>query len=140
MDNVIQLGPAEASSTATIQRAIDALGAAGGRVMLPEGEYALDRGLELRSGVELMGQGQNTLLRHAPGRVYPLAGYHNYGMCDVPLQFTDGLEPGMTVAVRDEVHGGFFETFARITWVEGTWIGLDHGVEIGLPGQPRPGA
>jgi hypothetical protein len=122
---VVRLTREEASSAAEIQQRIDALESTGGRVVLPAMDLILDRGLELRSGVELAGQGQDTVLRAAPGRVYPLAGYHNYGMYDVPLEYTEGLEPGMTVAVRDKVHGGFFETFARITWVDGNWVGLD---------------
>ena len=129
MARKIQLTVEEAQTAARIQQAIDELGAEGGQVVLPEGEFVLDRGLELRSRIELRGQGQGTVLRKAPGRVYPLSGYHNYGMCDVPLEFTDGLEPGMTVAVRDEAHRGFGETFARITWVEGTWVGLEHGLQ-----------
>ena len=125
----LKLSTAEAESAAGIQKAIDSLGDGGGSVVLPQGELDLDRGLELRAGVELVGQGRGTVLRKAPGRVYPLAGYHNYGMHDVPLQYTEGLEPGMTVAVRDSTHGGFFETFARITWVEGTWVGIDRGLD-----------
>jgi len=134
----IQLGSAEASSAAAIQQAIDALGSAGGRVALPAGEIMLDRGLQLRSHVELVGQGAGTLLRHAPGRVYPLSGYHNYGMCDVPLLYTDGLQPGMTVAIRDNRNRGFFETFARITWIDGNWVGLDHGIEADYLADQEP--
>jgi parallel beta-helix repeat protein len=124
----ITLTPAQAASATLIQNAIDSLGDSGGRVILPEIDLILDRGIELRSNVELVGQGEQTILRKAPGRVYPLSGYHNYGMLDVPLMFTDGLEPGMTVAIRDDRHGGFFETFSRITWVDGTWVGLDTGL------------
>jgi hypothetical protein len=124
----IRLSAHEAASAAAIQRAIDGLGSAGGRVILPAIELLLDRGLELRSGVELVGQGGQTVLRKAPGRVYPLSGYHNYGMMDAPLLFTEGLEPGMTVAIRDDRQGGFFETFARITWVENGWVGVDCGL------------
>lgn len=124
----MRLAPSEATSAAAIQHAIDALPETGGRVVLPAMDLTLDRGLELRSNVELVGQGQDTILRKAPGRVYPLSGYHNYGMRDVPLMFTEGLEPGMTVAVRDDRHGGFYETFARITWVEPTWVGIDRGL------------
>ncbi|MBC7237993.1 MAG: hypothetical protein H5T69_19290, partial [Chloroflexi bacterium] len=116
------------SPAVVIQAALDRLPPEGGQVILPAGEWTLDRGLRLRSGIELSGQGQDTVLRKAPGRVYPLTGYHNYGMCDVPLQFTDGLLPGMTVAIRDRTHGGFFETFARLTWVEENWVGLDRGL------------
>ena len=107
----LALSGADAASAAGIQKAIDSLGKGGGRVVLPQGELDIDRGLELRSGVELTGQGRGTVLRKTQGRIYPLAGYHNYGMRDVPLQHTEGLEPGMTVAVRDSAHGGFNETF-----------------------------
>jgi hypothetical protein len=124
----IALSPSDARSAAAIQAAIDSLGPGGGCVVLPEMDLVLDRGLQLRSGVTLAGQGRRTVLRHAPGRVYPFTGYHNYGMHDAPLEFTDGLAPGMTVTMRDRTHGGFFETFARITWVEPGWVGLDRGV------------
>lgn len=124
----IELTLAQAASAAAIQEAIDSLVPEGGRVILPEMELTLDRGLQLRSHVTLEGRGAGTLLRAAPERIYPLAGYHNYGMCDVPLEFTDGLDPGMTVTIRDNLHGGFFETFARITWIEGNWVGLDRGI------------
>lgn len=135
---VIQLTREKVTSASAIQAAIDSLGEAGGRVVLPAMDLVLDRGLELRSNVELVGQGENTVLRKAPGRVYPLAGYHNYGMYDVPLEFTDGLELGMTVAVRDNVHGGFFETFARITWIDGNWVGLDCGLHSDYSANEEP--
>jgi len=138
MSHEIQLSPTEAASAAAIQQAIDALGREGGRIVLPEMELVLDRGLELHSNVELVGQGQGTVLRKAPGRVYPLSGYHNYGMRDVPLEHTEGLEPGMTVAVRDKTFGGFFETFARITWIDGKWVGLDTGLHADYHANQEP--
>jgi hypothetical protein len=120
----------EAESGAQIQRTIDDMAREGGRLVLPEMELVLDRGLILRSGVELVGQGKKTVLRKGPGRIYPLSGYHNYGMCDVPLSSAAGLEVGMTVSVHDDrTHGGFYETFATITWIDGDWVGLDHGIE-----------
>ena len=121
----------ESASAAAIQRAVDQVGdAGGGKVVLPEMELILDRGIRLRSGVELLGQGEKTVLRKGPGEVYPLSGYHNYGMCDVPLVSAKGLEVGMTVSVHDDdTHGGFYETFATIIWIDGNWVGLDHGVE-----------
>jgi hypothetical protein len=125
MVKTIELTKAEAGSAAALQKAIDGLKGVGGQVVLPEIDLVLDRGLQLWSNVTLTGQGDQTRLRKAPGRVYPLAGYHNYGMYDVPLEFTTGLAPGMTVSVRDKVHGGFFETFGRITWIDGNWVGLD---------------
>ena len=134
----IRLSPTETTSAAAIQQAIDSLGHEGGRIILPKIELVLDRGLELRSNVELVGQGRGTLLRKAPGRVYALSGYHNYGMCDVPLEHTEGLEPGMTVAVRDDTHRGFFETFARITWIDGNWVGIDCGLHSDYHANQKP--
>jgi len=124
----IRLEEAEVTSATIIQNAIDALGEEGGRVILPAMDLVVDRGIEMRSNVSLVGQGGETVLHQAPGRIYPLSGYHNYGMLDVPLMYTEGLEPGMTVTIRDNRHGGFFETFARITWVEGSWVGIDQGL------------
>ncbi len=134
-----KLSPKEATSAAAIQAAIDELALAGGRLVLPEMDLVLDRGLRLRSGVELVGQGLKTVLRKGPGRVYPLAGYHNYGMADVPLVDASGLEVGMTVSIHDNrTHGGFYETFATITWIEGHWVGLDHGIEADYSGTEQP--
>ncbi len=134
----IHLTPAQAATASAIQDVIDSLGDAGGRVILPEMELILDRGIELRSNVTLAGQGDKTVLRKAPGKVYPLSGYHNYGMLDVPLLYTEGLEEGMTVAIRDDRHGGFFETFARITWVDGTWVGIDTGLHADYEAELNP--
>ena len=135
-----QLTANEAGSAAAIQRAIDAVGdGGGGKIILPEMELELDRGLRLRSGVELIGQGEKTVLRKGPGKLYPLSGYHNYGMCDVPLASAAGLEVGMTVSVHDdESHGGFYETFATITWIDGDWVGLDRGIEADYSARESP--
>jgi polygalacturonase len=136
--NEINLTASELTSAQVLQQAIDALGPEGGRVALPAIELDLDRGIELRSNVELVGQGRDTVLRKLPGRCYALAGYHNYGMCDAPLMHTEGLAPGMTVALRDNRRGGFFETFARITWVDGTWVGLDQGLHADYDADRHP--
>ena len=134
-----QLTPSEAASAAAIQAAIDGLADTGGRLILPEMDLTLDRGLALRSGVELVGQGERTVLRKGPGAVYPLSGYHNYGMCDVPLHSAAGLEVGMTVSVHDnKTHGGFYETFGTITGIDGNWVGLDHGIEADYHASDEP--
>jgi len=60
-------------------------------------------------------------------------------MRDVPLQSAAGLQVGMTVSVHDDrTHGGFYETFATITWIDGTWVGLDHGIEADYGAQAQP--
>lgn len=132
-----ELSLEEVPDAAAIQNAIDAL-ERGGRLILPEMELTLDRGLELHSGVELVGQGEGTILRKGPGRVYPLSGYHNYGMCDVPLVSAAGLAVGMTVSVLDDERLGFYETFARISWIDGHWVGLDRGIAADYLAECQP--
>jgi len=75
------LTPSEAASA----EAIDALDG-GGRMVLPEMDLMLDRGIELRSNVELAGQGDGTVMRKGPGRVFPLSGYHNYGGLSIDIE------------------------------------------------------
>ncbi len=80
----IRLEEAEVTSATIIQNAIDVLGEEGGRVILPAMDLVVDRGIEMRSNVSLVGQGGETVLHQAPGRIYPLSGCHNCGMLDVP--------------------------------------------------------
>ncbi len=135
-----ELSLEEVGSAAQIQVIIDEVAVrGGGRVVLPAMELELDRGLILRSGIELCGQGDDTVLKKGPGRVYPFSGYHNYGMCDAPLESAAGLEVGMTVSLHDgRTHGGFYETFATITWIDGDWVGLDHGIEADYSAEDAP--
>jgi hypothetical protein len=132
------LRPEECTSATAIQAVIDETAVRGGIVQLPELNLTLDRGLQLRTGVELRGQGPKTILRKGPGRLYPLSGYHNYGMTDVPLISTEGLEVGMTVTIYDEEKRGFYTTFARITWIENNWVGLDRGISSDYGADDRP--
>lgn len=138
MSKEIRLSPSECESSIHIQGAIDEVAGTGGRVVLPEMDLTLDRGLELHSGMELVGQGAGTILRKGPGKVYPLSGYHNYGMRDVPLLSTEGLKPGMTVSVLDDKRRGFYSTFGRITWIDDNWVGLDHGIEADYIADSNP--
>ncbi|MCK5845273.1 MAG: right-handed parallel beta-helix repeat-containing protein [Victivallales bacterium] len=139
MHECLELKGEECVDAVAIQTAIDALPSEGGGVIqLPELDLTLDRGLELRSGVELRGYGEKTILRKAASEVYPLTGYSNYGMLDVQLMDATGLEPGMTVSIKDNVRQGFYSTFARITWVDGDWLGLDHGLEADLAATENP--
>ena len=71
---VTRLTAREATSATAIQGAIDALSDVGGRVVLPEMDLVLDRGLQLRSNVELVGHGEHTVLQKAPAQVKGLEG------------------------------------------------------------------
>ena len=45
----------------------------------------------------------------------------------------------MTVSVHDDrTHGSFYETFATIVWIDGNWVGLDHGIEADYAASEAP--
>jgi hypothetical protein len=135
---IVELRAEECTNAAAIQLAIDRLAQCGGVVQLPELDLTLDRGLKVHSGVALCGHGDKTILRKGASRIYPLSGFHNYGMRDIPLQSTKGLEVGMTVSVLDDKRYAFYSTFARITWIDGNWVGLDHGIEADYAATESP--
>jgi hypothetical protein len=105
----------EAGSAASIQVIIDEVAeVGGGKVVLPEMELELDRGLILRSGIELCGQGEGTVLVKGAGEIYPLSGYHNYGMCDVRCAASVGGRAGSgddSVGARWAVAWGVYGDF-----------------------------
>ena len=75
MSREITLSSEQAATARQIQSHIDALASdGGGKIILPAMDLTLDRGLTLRSGVELTGQGEGTVLRKGPGQIYPLSG------------------------------------------------------------------
>lgn len=133
-----ELKRSQCRSAAQLQKTIDSLKGKKVKFLLPEIELELDRSLILYSNMELAGQGEKTILRKGPGARYPLSGYHNYGMADIPLLTTKGLSKGMTVAIQDKHRGGFWGTFAKITWVKDKWIGLDRGIESDYANEYNP--
>ncbi|MCJ8330815.1 MAG: right-handed parallel beta-helix repeat-containing protein [Lentisphaeria bacterium] len=135
---IIELKKEDVSCAADIQQAIDTLRDDGGIIQLPEMSLTLDRGLELYSDICLYGAGDKTILRKGPSRIYPLSGYHNYAMADVPLLDTNGLEVGMTVSIKDNLRGGFMTTFARISWIDDNWVGLDRGIAMDYSADENP--
>lgn len=134
----LELTPSEASTAASIQKHIDSIRDTGGLVVLPKMDITIDRGIELRSGIELIGQGPHTIIRKGPARIYPLTGYHNYGMCDVPVENTDGLDVGMTVSIGDDGRHGYYGTLARVTWISDGWVGLNRGISADYLADANP--
>ena len=85
-----------------IQRAVDAAAAqGGGTVELPAGTFVLRDSVHLRSGVQLVGQGAETVLRKAPSVASALAGRVIFGHCELLVERPDLFAPGMGVTVQD---------------------------------------
>ena len=88
-------------------------------------DLELDRGLALRSGIELCGQGSDTILRKGPGRIYPSLATITT-VCATRLAVDRRAKSRYDrFAARRRTHGGFYETFATITWIEGDYRAED---------------
>lgn len=126
-ENTITLTPESCNHANDIQKAIDSL-QEGGKVFLPEIDLTIDRAIELRSGVELIGQGEKTVLRKSPSKEYKMIGQHCEGLFEIELEHTNNLEIGMTILIDHDQSMGFEVTMAKIVWIDGNFIGLDRGL------------
>lgn len=89
-----------------IQRAIDAVGAAGGgTVRLAAGAYMLADSVRLRPGVALVGDGPDTVLRRGPLHWSVLVEDADKGEMEFVPDDTTPWRPGMGVCMRDPVTG-----------------------------------
>ncbi|MCK4375127.1 MAG: right-handed parallel beta-helix repeat-containing protein, partial [Candidatus Brocadiae bacterium] len=109
-----------------LQRAVDDLAeGGGGTVELPAGTFEMRDALRLRSGVTVVGQGPETVLRKAPSVSSPLADWLGYGHYEVTVKEPDLFEPGMGVLIEDADAGGFYVTAATITAKDGNALFID---------------
>lgn len=121
----IKLKISDCTTATQIQSYIDSL-TEGGSIIFPETLIDLDRSIELRDGVQLIGQGEKTIFRKKPfSKTYTLKGQHCEGLYDVHLYDTQGLKPGMTVTITCKNAMGFDHTFTKITWVDKNHIGIE---------------
>jgi len=92
------------------QAAIDAVPASGGEVVLPEGEFVMRKGLVLRSGVRLRGQGAKTKLAlPSPLISTKLVQPAKEGDRTLIVEDASGFQPGMAVGVG--MHGEMLHFF-----------------------------
>lgn len=91
---------------ASIQEAVDALGAAGGEVLVAEGVYTLTRAVALDGveGVTLRGMGAGTVLRVADKVEKPLASDAAAGLRTLVVSDGSAFQPGQHICVRDTAH------------------------------------
>ncbi len=109
--------PSTTSPTGGVQEAIDALGADGGVVTIPPGEYLLRQAIRIPSGVTLQGAGESTILRKNKQVGSKLAA--------VTVGTTAQVEDATGFHAGDEI--GFFDR-TTVGWLHG------HAIVTGVQG------
>ena len=103
------------SDNRALQAAVDYVaGLGGGTVYIGPGVYLMKDSLHLRSKVDVVGQGEATVLRKCDGIKSPLATDGDYGQEEITLINPEGFEIGMGVTVADDRSGGFHTTVGTI--------------------------
>lgn len=123
----ITIGSGEFSghSNAVLQRAVNAVAAAGGGVVeIPAGTYEMADALHLRSNVAIVGDGR-AVLNKLPSVSSPLANYIGYGHYEFTVAEPDKFRVGMGVCLTDRNSTGFYETVATITGQKGRLFFID---------------
>lgn len=91
----------------------------GGTVRLGPGEWLLRNSVVLRTGVSLVGAGEKTVLRKAPGGTSLLAEDGDYGDNRLLPQDSSSFQVGDGLTVRSNRFAGFFSTVATVVGKEG---------------------
>ncbi len=113
-------------SNETIQLAIEAAAArGGGTVEVAPGVYTLYHSVVLRRNVRLVGSGPDTVLRKGQGPASEFAVDADYGQTKVTVKDPTGFRAGMGVVVKDGRSGGWLDTLAAVTLVQGKVLHLD---------------
>ena len=113
-------------SNRSIQMAVDALPAEGGTIKLFPGTYELKDGVRLRSNVNLIGSGKETILKRADGFQSRLIDDADYAELKLMVEDASGFEPGMSVQIWDEPQSGCWDVSAgTITDIQDNVIYID---------------
>ena len=129
MDIRITVGNQNADITGTDNRALQAavdyaatLG--GGTVEIRPGQYKMDDSLHLRSNVNIIGAGQETILAKPGAAQSRLVLDGDFGEEQVTLEAPDGFGVGNGISVCDDRSGGFHTVVGTILWREGDIVGV----------------
>jgi parallel beta-helix repeat protein len=102
-----------------LQAAVDFVAAlGGGLVNMGPGEYLMNDSLHLRSGVDIRGSGQDTILRKCDGCLSKLFLDGDHGEEQVTLVDPSGFQIGMGISVLDDRSQGFHTSVATIIGIK----------------------
>ena len=104
--NNLSVGGAEADisgfNNQSIQFAIDAVAETGGTVRLNQGNYIIDSPIRMKSNVNLVGAGKQTILQKTAGVQTRFVVDADYGELKLTVENSDGFEIGMKVQITDK--------------------------------------
>lgn len=135
-ERTIEVGrpPYEGETNEVLQRAVDdAAAEGGGTVRLRAGTYLMHDALHLRSGVALVGQGEETVLRMAPAVSSRVADNLGYGHFEATVDEPELFRPGMGVMIRSDSTHGFDVTVATIREIDGKHLFIDRRLNYDYP-------
>jgi hypothetical protein len=119
-------GDFRGDTNAAIQQAIDAAGAyGGGTVEVGPGVYTFYDGVRLWRNVRLVGADPDTILRKCDGVSSEFAVDADYGQKKVTAKDASGFRAGMGVVIKDDRSGGWVDTVATVTLVQGNVVYVD---------------
>ncbi|MFH1071178.1 MAG: right-handed parallel beta-helix repeat-containing protein [Candidatus Glassbacteria bacterium] len=114
------------SPTAGIQEAVEALGPEGGTVLIPAGVYEISRSITLRTGVQLRGEGEHTIIaRRDPCLQVDIVQPAAAGRNRVTVRDASRFKVGSEVTVFSDSSYGWWCTHAIISRIEGNTLQLD---------------
>lgn len=113
----------------SIQFAIDAIQESGGTVILNPGNYEISDPVRLKSNVNLVGSGKETILKKGKGVQTKYVVDADYGELKVTVENPDGFAIGMKVQVTDDENSGCWNvSTAYITDITDNVIYIDKGL------------
>ncbi|MCA9125824.1 MAG: right-handed parallel beta-helix repeat-containing protein [Planctomycetales bacterium] len=119
-------GDLTGSDNRVLQAAVEYVAAlGGGTVEIGPGEYLMHDSLHLRPSVHVVGSGQATVLKKAPGTVVNLGIDGDFGEQQVTIEDGVVFGVGQGIAIWDAAAGGFHTTVARITGKTGNTYSID---------------
>ena len=127
---ILSVGGAQADvhgySNRSIQLAVDALPVEGGTVKLDPGTFELKDGVRLRSNVNLIGSGPETILKRGMGYKSRLIDDADYAELKLMVEDASGFEPGMSVQILDGPQSGCWDvSAATITDIQDNVLYID---------------
>ena len=122
-----EAGDLTGSDGRVIQAAVDYVSRlGGGTVRLGPGSYRLDNSLFLRSGTQLIGKGEETILTTGPGARQPLLRDADWYESAVEVEDVSGYGPGSGIMLRSFDSDGRLKNVVRqtVTRIEGNVLWL----------------